>query len=243
MLGGGRKLLAMKFNVSLAAKKNMTRMRRGLLQAFVLSFILNNAVAGLSSFAHVDTANSSEAFTIRFRSIDVPVGRIVLFRVRDEFCALRIRGYGAAVIDSSDVKNADYDLLRAPAGQLALNEKGRATGRFEFKGYVGLGHWVWERGNTVLKCGGQRIGWSYPNKFELVGDANISVAPTAWTSFSDVILNDPTLQWFEEDKSQKRGELKLPVESLPGFVSKGGARPDIQARHEAGGLGSGAGVS
>lgn len=172
-----------------------------------------------------DKLSADDVYSIRFRSLNVPVERIFLLRNRNEFCALKLGAYGTAVIDGKNVQYANYELLRTPIEQLSLKAGNIETGRLEFKGYTGLGHWVWERGNTVLKCGGQRIGWSYPNELGLVGDAGFAVAPTAWTSFAQVRVDDAQLHWFSEDKTQKRGEMKIPVRSLPGFVPRIGSKP------------------
>lgn len=211
----------------------------------VVQLVAIASLCGCSSAAvprgeDVGSVSSDDAFSIRFRSLNVPVKRILLLRAKDEFCALRVNAYGTDVTDGKHVKYANYELFRTQTRNLPMKAREVERGRLEFKGYVGFGHWVWDSGNTVLKCGSHRIGWSYPNEFALLGDAEFTVAPTGWTSFSEIKFDDARLKWFAEDRTQKRGEIVIPVHVLPGFTTTVGgpgvAGPGTRSNNQTGNL-------
>jgi hypothetical protein len=183
--------------------------------------IIFQAAAASTCFAQnlpvPDNAGSKgpdSPFVVSFESIDVPQMRIVLFRTEGENCALQIKDFGI-IAKGKEAQFADYEIYRFPTrnSRLASNE----VGRFSLRGYFTLGHWAWEKGNTVWKCGGHRIGWYYPNKFSFARNPGLAVAPTAWIRFSDVRFDAVGLMWFEEHSTTERKNVILPISTLPGY--------------------------
>lgn len=187
-------------------------------------FILVTCIAALSFVASVCSAEvvpghteiplpvSKPEFVIGFETIKIPAGRLLLVRTKNQFCAVKIEKSGTISVKDQQVNYTDFQLSRVAKGG-SVHTK---NGRFALEGTFGLGHWTWDRGNTLIKCDGHRIAWYFPNEFSISGKAELAVAPTAWTAVAEVRLDDPRLQWFEADPSTKRATLNLPVSSLPG---------------------------
>ncbi len=167
----------------------------------------------LAQYAEPTILATEPAFVIGFETIKVPAGRILLFRTKNEFCALKIENSGTTSVKDKRINYTDYQLSRVVGNGLVHTE----TGRFALEGMFGLGHWKWYVGNTLIKCGGYRIAWYFPNEFSISGKVGLAVAPTAWTSFSQVKYDDTRVQWFEADPTTKRKAITFPVNSLPGI--------------------------
>lgn len=71
-------------------------------------------------------------------------------------------------------------------------------------------------GNSDIRCGRDKYSWLFPTGLLLKKDQGyVSVAPTNWTSFNDVRLDNPKLRWYQRAPQQQRPFVVIPIEDLP----------------------------
>jgi hypothetical protein len=204
---------------SLIVKKDNMGIGQRSLLVVLLTCLSCGASRGIPNIDDDRKNDPDDYFLIGFETASAPAGRILLFRSSTELCALKINAYGKTVINDAEVQYAEYELVRISVGEKSIGpEEKIESGRLEFKGWIGFGHWAWTAGKGSLKCGAQRFSWSYPANFGLNSDAIFAAAPTAWKRFADVRLDAPALVWYSEDKSQKRIRIKLSIDSLVGYA-------------------------
>lgn len=145
---------------------------------------------------------------VGFEWVDQPLGRIVLIKTPRSICAVRFISFSR----DDGIAQARYDVATISSNGLAQQKI--VSRRLTDEGMLGFGHWAWRRGDHEILCGASRISWMFPTGVALIGP--IEVAPTAWTEFEQVNVNELELGWHHLDSSQTREFILIPVTSLPG---------------------------
>jgi hypothetical protein len=161
---------------------------------------------------------------IGFEWVDQPLNRILLLRDRSGICAIRFVSYrraddarSATSFDTGDASQfAVYETSQlTPSGSQTL--PGPIVRReLDYRGMTGLGRLAFGVGNDDVRCGQRRYSWVYPTGILLKKEHDdVSFAPTNWTSFEKVRLDDPKLRWHQRDPQLQRPFLIVPVDDLP----------------------------
>ncbi len=164
---------------------------------------------------------------VGFAWVDEPVGRIILARHKNTICAFQFisfrRGNDAkastAFVSGDENFWATANVIQQEIDGNALKANADRIKRIEYRKapFYGLGRaFGFGAGNSRIKCGQGNLHWSYPTRIgiDFHKDMVTELAPTAWTSFEMVRLDDPKLKWYSPDERREWKEIL--IEDLPG---------------------------
>jgi hypothetical protein len=78
---------------------------------------------------------------------------------------------------------------------------------------------IWQPGKPEVKCGSLNLLWGnkgfvcFFERKDKPGEYGIKLAPTPWTSISEVNVLDPRVKWYRYDEKQKK-EINIPIDKL-----------------------------
>jgi hypothetical protein len=148
--------------------------------------------------------------TIGPSGVAMPVRKIILAKKGLEYCSIKFT--------STWLEEKKHDYYTA----YECHYQGDGSGDFN-KSNVKFGNgelfYPRERGWFVIpftseakdtfECGRMKIKWFYASG---VSFDDLELAPTPWTSITDVNVHDTRLQWFRKDA--KRKKIKVPIDQF-----------------------------
>lgn len=162
------------------------------------------------------------AAVVGFEWVDQPLNRILLLRGSRASCAIRFLSYR---LDNDARQPTSFDT--GEASQFAVYEVAELTAdgteiglairrELDFRGLRGLGRLAFSRGDDEIRCGRDKYSWLFPTGLLLKeNQGDVSVAPTNWTDFKDVRLDNQKLRWYKRDPQLQRPFITIPAEELP----------------------------
>ncbi len=162
-----------------------------------------------------------------------PLGRLLLMRRGTDLCAVRFTEFhrGQDGTPPSLFHSGDEEFYAKYHWYYPENEVGSFTGDEVDSGHreldrqplVGLmfGRLGFQLGTTKVNCGPFHTNWYYPTmvSFDVIVeegsiDSGIELAPTKWSTLSEINLKDPALIWY--GYNEKQPNIFIPLEDLPG---------------------------
>ncbi len=159
---------------------------------------------------------------VRPNAVRVPLGRILLIRKDDQYCAVKFFdvwwtseepfGDRHAIYESYYQGNGSGDFSKR---NVQYRKEKLSVGKPKF--LWGLGHYS-VKGDKDIRCGPIKLWWSsigfvYFNRSDKdEGDYGFEHAPTKWTDILEVNVFDARLKWYRYDS--KRKDMKIPIDQL-----------------------------
>jgi len=149
----------------------------------------------------------------------MPLRRILLIRKGSDYCAVEFTNFWTG--------KTDEDLYAAYESYYQDDKTGDFTNKnVKFKKgelssakprWIGGGH-TFSFGNKEIQCGYIRLWWTGKGAVYFFGnlkaqsDYGIELAPTPWTTISEVNVFDPRVKWYRYDETRKR--VNIPIDKL-----------------------------
>ena len=152
---------------------------------------------------------------VGFSWIDTPLAQVTLFRSDDTLCAIRIisfkRGQGkqAPTSFNSGKKSffAEYEMLTQLLKEKVTsgNKKLAITnGNLTQNATFGLGRLSFGSGNSTIKCGIEKLNWSFPTAIFLSSsNSKMKFSATKMKSFSLADFDSHNNVWYGYEENQK----------------------------------------
>jgi hypothetical protein len=136
----------------------------------------------------------------RFR-VSVPLGRILLVRKGAESCALMFTNTWLGTREG-DVYTS-YQFVHQGAGSGSFSASNSRTEARELflpgtRMRMGLHVYTGAKKDTIA-CGNMKLHWA---PIASVGSRDAELAPTSWTSFAEVNVQDPRVRWYKDDRQR-----------------------------------------
>jgi hypothetical protein len=191
------------------------------------------ALLASAVFAREDPATRRENITqshalVTERGVATLPGRIILIREHQHLCAIRFekpsraRDARAATSFDSGEENfsASYEFRYEDSPDRRFSARAWSGKGEVARGPLrGIGRLVWPSSRARIDCGAiEAMSWYYPSMVWM-GDKDSTLAgerrfaPTAWSEFPQVDLQDPRLKWYSHFPGR---ELQIPLSELPG---------------------------
>lgn len=161
---------------------------------------------------------------VGFEWIDQPLNRILLLRSRHITCAIRFLSYRRSndarpptSFDTGDASQfAVYEVAELSSNGSEILVGAVTRRELDYHGLRGLGRLAFGIGDNDIRCGRDKYSWLFPTGLLLKKDqSDVLVAPTNWTNFNDVRLDNPKLRWYQRDPHLQRPFIVIPMEELP----------------------------
>jgi hypothetical protein len=153
---------------------------------------------------------------IYISTIAMPYGKFLLIKKDEEYLALKFTdswlGKGGYQLYTS------YEYYYQGDGSGAFSKKNVAAGSGEFYDPGGRMSWgipVVEKGlKDRIKFGKIDCKWVRPTKvlYKYGYFTKVELAPTPWSSISEVNINDPRIRWYQKGGVNKN--MEVPIDSL-----------------------------
>ena len=158
-------------------------------------------------------------------AIGMPVGRILLIRKDNNYCAVKFTQNWTGKTDYD--QHAEYESYYQgdkTGNLISKNVKYRKEEVYYTKPSFSIfGHPVRIGAKRDIRCGPVELWWSAGHHLTFVyynrhdqnqRDYGIELAPTPWTTISEVNVFDPRIKWYRYD--EKRKDLTIPIDKLWG---------------------------
>lgn len=172
------------------------------------------------------TAHQDDAI-VYWGGVAAPIGRYLLIRKNSAMCAVLFKNFrkggdarpGTSFNTGEEHLYADYDWYFQNDGSGDFNKKSVKQGhdKVAYGPLVGIGRLAFQTTNQTISCGSIKLNWRYPDVVRFfygskVVGTGVELAPTPWSSISEVNGNDPDIKWFQTD--QNRAPTIIPVTDL-----------------------------
>jgi len=156
-------------------------------------------------------------------AIGLPVGRLLLIRKNDDYCAVKFTQNLTGKTDYD--QHVEYESYYQGDKTGNLNSKNVEFRKDEVyytkPSFSIFGHPIRIGAKMDIRCGPMELWWSagpyivfvYYNKHDQnQRDYGIELAPTKWTNISQVNVFDSRLKWLKYDENRKR--VNIPIDNL-----------------------------
>jgi hypothetical protein len=163
--------------------------------------------------------------------IIMPLGRMLLVKKGSEYCAIKFTKawsentseVGSIFVASGSDEYAIYESYYQgdKTGDFSKNNVKFKEDKLSFPKPRGIGRLAFSFGNREINCGSIKLFWSgggsvhFYGEGQDQGDYGIELAPTNWSSISEVDVSDSRLRWYRFDDKRKRKNIKLNELSQP----------------------------
>jgi hypothetical protein len=133
--------------------------------------------------------------------VSMPLGRILLIRKGSEYCALKFTKSWLGETDNDHYTAYEFHYQADGGGDFSKNNVESGAGELFFprvRGWMGIP--VISGAKQTIRCGGIKLTWLF---IATVRFLNNELAPTPWTSITEVNVHDPKIQWYRQDRSRK----------------------------------------
>ncbi len=136
------------------------------------------------------------------------LGRILLIRKGSEFCALKFTNTWLGRRPGEHYTSYEYYYQGDGSGEFSKENVKSGKGEFFYPGRtVYLGHPSYLPGRVdTIRFGKIKIEWTYTTVVRFRGN---EVAPTPWTSITEVNLKDPRIRWYRKDRGRERTTMHI----------------------------------
>jgi len=150
--------------------------------------------------------------------IVMPIGRILLIRKGDEYCAMKfIRFWNGKTEWDRYAEYESYFPIDNKVGFVRENIR-VSKDVASFSKLYGVGRLAISFGTKEIKCGAFRLAWDgrgivcFFGKNQKQGDYGIELAPTPWTDTAQINLSDERTRWYRYDTARKK--ITLPIDNV-----------------------------
>lgn len=137
-------------------------------------------------------------------SVGVPLGRVLLARKGSEYCAFKFTNTWLGETKYDHYTSYEFYYQGDGSGDFSRANVKSGTGELFFprvRGWMGIP--VIKGAKDTIECGGMKFKWGYiANISTRTRDAEL--APTPWTSITEVNVHDPRIRWYRKDSNRKR---------------------------------------
>jgi hypothetical protein len=173
-----------------------------------------------------ETLKSDDAI-VYWGGVAAPIGRFLLIRKDSVICAVLFKNFrrggdeqlGTTFNTGEEHLYAEYDwyFKKDGSGDFGKGNVKQGHGNVAYGPLVGIGRLAFQTTNQRISCGSIRLNWTYPDIVQFfygskVVGTGIELAPTPWSSISEVNGNDSDIKWFQTD--QNREAAIIPVSEL-----------------------------
>jgi hypothetical protein len=201
----------------------------------IILIVISPACSSLSSgndiftSVEVDSAHwkSTETASLRYADINwhnasPPFKRYILISDAQFLCAIRFVNFrrgrdsnpGSFWSSGEETLTSAYEwnVLEQVGNYVKIKESGKAT--VKFSAPKGFGHLIVAGGYGNVICGKRKFGWQYPAGivFSQASNSSMRLAPTPWSTISQIRLDTPKLNWYTFDQNRK--EVRIPINEL-----------------------------
>jgi hypothetical protein len=156
---------------------------------------------------------------IAFDGIGMPLGKILLIRKDNQFCAVKFTKFWTE--NNRTEKYALYEAYHPKDGTTDFSETNLQISERKASYLIPRGPFrplLKQYGHPRVDCGSLRLIWNYKgyvamNEGYESKDEGIELAPTLWTSLSEINLSDSRLMWYKYDERRGNG-YRFPVDRL-----------------------------
>jgi len=148
----------------------------------------------------------------------VPLGRILLIRKGCEYCAVKFTRFWTGKTEEDRYASYESYYQGDKTGDFSNKNVQFRREKLSFPKPRGIGRLAFSFGNKEIRCGPIKLFWAgkgdvaFYGMDQPEGDYGIELAPTPWTSISEVNVFDPRVKWYRYDETRKR--VNIPVDKL-----------------------------
>jgi hypothetical protein len=159
-------------------------------------------------FATPLTPGPSNAI-VSWGNVCVPLGRFLLIRNGRSIAALRF--LTARRVSAEGYGCAEYELYERSDGNATFRDHGyqQSRGRLSALESHGIHPFVVEDGHWRIRVAGTNLDYNSPACFSFP-NANVEMAPTAWSDITAIDGAEPSLKWFRADPTGTRETYTIP---------------------------------
>jgi hypothetical protein len=151
------------------------------------------------------------------------IGRFLLIRHGDEFCAIKFTGAWRGndstkptMFNSGEESfRAEYDWYYTPTHPVQWNTAAVRSGHAEVRrgALKGIGRLAFQAVNGDIECGPMRFSWHAPTSIAFSegpkqGDYGYEMALTKWHSVNEIKPDAPYLKWYRYDETRPQQVIK-----------------------------------
>jgi hypothetical protein len=139
--------------------------------------------------------------------VSMPLGRILLVRKGLEYCALKFTNTWLG--DTKYDHYTAYEFYYQGDGSEDFSKDNVESGAGELffprvRSWMGIPYTKGRK--DVIRCGRIKTKWFYIASMDF---GNNELAPTPWTSITQVNVHDPRIQWYREDNKRKKRTIHI----------------------------------
>jgi len=153
-----------------------------------------------------------ENVLIGFESIAMPLGRIILIRKGQKYCAIKFIDTWLGETEWDHFSSYEYYYQGDGSGDFSKGNIISGTGELYFPRIRPFLNMLgYQKGrNTTIKCGGMKFEWIFIASLYL--SKTYELAPTPWMNINEVNDQDPRIKWYKKDSHRKK--LEVPIDQL-----------------------------
>ncbi len=149
--------------------------------------------------------------------VGMPLGRILMIRKDKEYCALKFTRFWTEKNDREGYATYEVYYKNDDTNDFLNKDVKYSEGKASILPPTGpIRPFLKQPGYPKVNCGPFRLHWGYGGRVAFFDndekELGIELAPTPWTSVSEINLNDPRLKWYSYDG--KRRIIRIPVDQL-----------------------------
>jgi hypothetical protein len=152
---------------------------------------------------------------IGFSWIDTPIGQVTLFKNENTLCGIRVVSFKRGGDKKAPTSfNSGKESLFAEYEMFTLLLKEKVTsdnkklvitnGNLSQNATFGLGRLAFGGGNSTIKCGSEKLNWSFPTAISLSSsNSNMKFSATKLKRFSLVDIDSYNDAWYGYEENRK----------------------------------------
>ncbi len=186
--------------------------------SFIILLMGGEAMAAAEEVQDIKQPGPND-FLIAPNAVIMPLERIVLVRKESDYCAIKFTRLWTG--KTADDRYAEYESYYQDDKSGNFSKKNVQFRKDELDRpkpiWSIFGHPIFT-GNRNIRCGPIRLWWAgigsvyFYSLGQEEGDYGIELAPTPWTSISEVNVFDSRVKWYRFD--EKRKDIIIPIDQL-----------------------------
>jgi hypothetical protein len=152
----------------------------------------------------------------------MPLGKILLARKSLEYCALKFTNTWLGETKYDHYTSYEFYYQGDGSGDFSRANVKSGKGELFFprvRSWMGMIPYI-KGARDTFECGGMKFKWFY---IASIGFRDAELAPTPWTSITEVNVHDPRIRWYRNDRNRKR--ITVHIDRLWDDQGTGEGRP------------------
>ncbi len=140
-------------------------------------------------------------------SLSMPLGRILLVRKGSEYLAVKFTNTWLGETKYDHYTAYEFHYQGDGSGDFSKDTVESGTGELFFpkvRGWMGIP--IISGAKDTIRCGGIKIKWFYIATVDFLKN---ELAPTPWTSITQVNVHDHRIQWYQKDSKRKKRTIHI----------------------------------